>query len=137
MQFDQEFGPWSNDQIRPRSRYNYQHETSLNKNISEIRVVRRISYKINSIKRSQYPKLKINNISPQINTKRSQNYESVKKREEYSEQHALPKLLENKVLLQLKIPRHRHTDMKVVQDIEKIIRRNLFYIPTHKYSIVD
>ncbi|CAD8205855.1 unnamed protein product [Paramecium octaurelia] len=137
MQFDQDFGPWCNDQIRPRSRQNYSHETSSNKNISEINTFQRHFHNINSTKRSQFPKLKLNNISPQVYTRRSQNNVSVKKKEEQPEQQTLPQLLQNKALLQLKILRHRHTETDVVSQIENIIRRNLFYIPTRKYSLID
>ncbi|CAK94927.1 unnamed protein product (macronuclear) [Paramecium tetraurelia] len=136
MQFDQDFGPWCNDQITPRSRQNYSHKTSSNKNISEINTVQKNFHNINSTKRSQFPKLKLNNISPQVQTRRSSNNVSVKKKEEQAEQQTLPKL-QNKALLQLKILRHRHTEINVVSQIENIIRRNLFYIPTRKYSMID
>ncbi|CAD8081608.1 unnamed protein product [Paramecium primaurelia] len=137
MQYDQDIGPWYNDEIRPRSRCNNQHTTSLNKNISDIKDVHHLTHQINSERRNELPRLKLNNITPRVLTKRLQNNESVKKREDWSEQHAFPQFIQRKALLQLKRPKHRHTEIQVVQEIEKIIRRNLFYIPTHKYSILD
>ncbi|CAD8090268.1 unnamed protein product [Paramecium sonneborni] len=137
MQFDQDIGPWRNDENRPSSRYNNSHSTSINKNQSEIKGAHQFTHQINSERRNLLPRLKLSNINPRVFiTKISQN-ESVRKREESLDQQALPQLLKNKELLQFKRYKNRQTEIKVVLEIEKIIRRNLFYVPTHKFTMID
>ncbi|CAD8168128.1 unnamed protein product [Paramecium octaurelia] len=137
MYYDQDIGPWDNDEIRPRSRCNNSHTSSLHKNISDIKEVNHLTHQTNSERRNELPRLKLSNISPRVLTKKLQNNESVRKREDWSEQHAFPQLLQRNALQQIKRQKHRHTEIKVVLEIEKIIRRNLFYIPTHKHSILE